>query len=177
MEQEKETTGSFADFRQTLLEDYFAAKEKWEKFGEITKANVKDNFRLYDKMMELEEEIHRLECAQVRKQLGKAIPPLILKLWNETLAHSRAWKEQELAKLEDLRKKGVSYQERAKIINTGRLERLMRFDNGKDVTFADIDIVPVEGWLVPITGYDSLKELGVTEFTRKNLHMMFKIKK
>lgn len=176
MEQEKETTGNFAEFRAILLQDYFAAKENWEKFGDVTKDNVKENFRVYDRMMELETEIHRLDCAHVEMQLGNVIPPLIVKLWNEVLSHSRAWKEQEMVKMEDLRKKGVSYQERLKLVNVGRLERFMRFDNGKDVTLADIEIVPVSGWLEPITGYDRLKELGITEYTKRNLHKMFKTK-
>lgn len=165
MEQETRTIGNFADFRASLIEDYKKAKQQW-----IDQNNDPRE------MDEIEAEIHLLECRHVEKQLGKVLLPLGVKIYNGILTSQRAWKEAELARLEVLRKEGMSYSERMQKINPERLQRVLAVDKG-DITLNDIELKPIEQWLEPITGYDRLKEVGVTEFVTRNFSFMFNIKK
>lgn len=181
MEQEKTKTGSFVDFRAGMVEDYYLAKQRWIDATEATGDNssietLKANMALYDEFEALEAEIHEYECIHVEKQLSGALLPLGVKVYNEMLAHGRAWKEAELARLEEMRKQGISYKERMEKINVRRLKTVLVVDKG-DITINDIEMIPVAQWLEPIVGYDRLKKLGVTEFVKRNFNFMFNIKR
>ena len=185
MEQEKETTGSFTAFRDSMVADYEEAKKRWVEYSDETEKfpegaekmqRIRENIRLYDIADAIEKEIHVLECSHVDRQLSKVLPAMGVKHWNSILQSSRAWKEAELARLEDLRKQGVSYKERMNQINAARLKRILAVDKG-DITLHDIELRPVEGWLWPIKGYNKLKEVGVTKFVESNFSFMFNVKK
>lgn len=186
MEKHQETTGNpFAAMRDDMIAEYEKARNEWIEFtsqidsrtdGPEKIVMVKEGLKLMDKMDEIEAEIHTLECEQVEHQLGKTLLQLGVACYNTMLANQRAWKEAELARLDDLRKKGVAYQERMKQINGERIKSILAVDKG-DISLKDIELKPITQWLEPITGYNKLKELGVTEFVRRNFSFIYNVKK
>lgn len=185
MELHQETTGSFASFRDSLIEDYRAAKQAWLDYSTETEKvtdekerakRIINSLMLMDKMDEIEAELHELECEQVQHKLGNHLISLGVECYNTILANQRAWKTAELARLDDLRKNGVSYHERMKLINAERIKTILAVDKG-DITTKDIELKPIKDWLDPIKGYDKLKELGVTEFVRRNFSFIYNVKK
>lgn len=177
-----EIIGNFTEFRNSLIEDYKIAKQNWLDYSnQITESDDKDekvreSLRLIGKMEVISDDIFELEAKQIENQLGKVLVSIGLNYWNTTLQNARAWKEAEIALLDDLRKKGVSYQERIKKINPERIQNVLAVDKG-DLTLQDIELKSFESWLEPIYTYDKLKKLGVTKFVEENFSFMFLIKK
>lgn len=162
-------TGSFADFRADLLAEL---EEMKQKSLEIDNPTAQVVLTYLDELERLEAEIHQIECQQVDKQLGQILPQMICKIYNQGVAERTAWKAQELTRLEEMRKNGVSYHERMKTVNSARLERIIANDTG-EITVNQVKMLPTAEWLYPISGYDRLKELGVTEFVNRNYFLMF----
>lgn len=163
--------GSFTEQRERLIAEYRNVYSLWQS---AVDSGDTGQIGLYDSWVDIEQKIHVLECEHIEKTIGKVIKKVVFEILQDINEAQTLWKEQELLKLSDLRKKGVSYQEREKLVNMGRLERLARCLKTAPKSMSGFELNPVCYWLPPIVGYDRLKLLGITEFARRNLFLMIK---
>lgn len=161
------TIGSFVDFRAGFIQERDQLHQEWMK----CEGDIKERLKFYDKYEEKCAEIKELEAEQIAKQLGDVLAPLIhLQLESEK---KRAIEKLEelFTEYEELRKKGVSFAERAKLIDQTRVDNLSVI--AKQVIPNKIEVLHPREWLEFGGGYDRLKELGITQFVKLNFKFMY----
>ena len=171
-------TSDFYDFRSAMKEEYQEVYDKWSSLMETMESNTdeqkRESIKLLDEWMEMEINIHQMECDYVNAKLGAVIPQMVCKLRNELKADARERANKKYLEFERLRKDGVSFKEAYEQAGMKKVDREGYADwlNEPVHTLENTNVLSAENWLDEGTGYDKLKEIGITEFVNRNFMFM-----